>query len=72
MGWRHARRESPWMRSVTLLLSQIGVAAVSAAGVPRSLLGRRDEPSIVLRIEKGFAGCYKAIDGWMGGVRLRT
>jgi hypothetical protein len=49
IGWRLAGREIAWMRGVTLLFNQIGVAAVSAAGVPRSLMGSREEPSIVLR-----------------------
>jgi hypothetical protein len=49
MGWRHAGREIAWRRGVTLLFNHIGVAAVSAAGVPRSLLGRREEPIIVPR-----------------------
>ena len=55
------------MRGVTFLFSQIGVAAVSAAGVPRSLLGRKEEPSIVLKCGEDFAGYYKAIDGWTAG-----
>jgi hypothetical protein len=54
------------MKGVTLLFTHTGPAAVSAAGVPRSLLGRREEPSIMLRYGDEIAGGYKAIDGRPG------
>jgi hypothetical protein len=56
IGWRLAGREIAWRKGVTLLFNQIGVAAVSAAGVPRSLLGSKEEPSIVLRYGREAAG----------------
>lgn len=52
------------MRGVTLRFSQMGGEAVSVFAPPRKREGRKEDPSILVVVDKEcVAGLYKAIDG---------